>query len=397
MALYQIFTPPSLDSLDLTTPGDTEEMAKYAGAIRQAKSIITQVFLAEHYPTGKHRELGEVLAANSVGGDKIMQHSSDDSRRAISTNHIRDRAVTVDKLALSSLDGSLIVKGSIGNDQLGQLCVDTGNIKTGAITSLLLGANSVNASHIGAGQVNGVHLAVDSLGGNKISDKTINPYKVYMAPGSLLCGGAGGGGAACVPTGLFSIAVTEGTAGNPGSVEFKVAAGRTILPFAHIDEKGSNGGSYTDGLREHVWTPRIINSVTASICIVYDIAGLVTTRESNKIVLTKAGTYFCMGFATAFATEKHQVRLRNLTNDRTELVGTVVDASRTSGCNAQSQSSFAGLVTTLTDREVVQLQHYVATSMPAAAPLAESCLGKGFAVSTGEDSVLASILFIQLT
>ncbi len=87
-------------------------------------------------PTAKIADLGITLAkmaADSVNADKLTDSATTDSVRAVTTNHIRDKAVTDTKLSSSS---------SVNGDR----AVDTNHIKTDAVTQAKIADNAVGAA-----------------------------------------------------------------------------------------------------------------------------------------------------------------------------------------------------------------------------------------------------------
>ena len=92
------------------------------------------------------------------------------------------------------------------------------------------------------------------------------------------------------------------------------------MPYAKLSDTkatGTNGGTFTTG----GWRTRTINTEDN------DIAGIVSI-SANQFTLS-AGTYRIRATATAYAVGQNQLRLRNVTDATTTLVGTSCYATGT--------------------------------------------------------------------
>jgi hypothetical protein len=131
---------------------------------------------------------------------------------------------------------------------------------------------------------------------------------------------------------------------------------------------GSNGGSVVASS----WQTRVLNTVD-------DSTGIVTSLASNQFVLP-AGTYFIEGAAPAFDINAHKIRLRNITDGVTSLVGE--SAYATNGGGDMSYARLYGNLT-ITSAKTFELQHWSA--------LAEATIGLGNPVGSGENEIYAQV------
>lgn len=106
--------------------------------------------------------------------------------------------------------------------------------------------------------------------------------------------------------------------------------------------QGTHGGTFTAG----AWRTRDINDEQAD-------AELICTIASNQITLL-AGTYRCLVSAPAYDCYNHQIRVQNITDTATLLMGTSEYAR--SG-NYVCNRSFAAGEFTLDDTKVIEIQH----------------------------------------
>ncbi|KKN42645.1 hypothetical protein LCGC14_0710970 [marine sediment metagenome] len=101
-----------------------------------------------------------------------------------------------------------------------------------------------------------------------------------------------------------------------------------------------DGGTFTNG----AWQTRDINEEVAD-------PGGHASISGNQITLA-AGTYRCQISAPAYATRRHQVRLQNITDVATEVLGTSSYAYTTDQCRTFLSGRF-----TIADTKVFEVQH----------------------------------------
>lgn len=183
------------------------------------------------------------------------------------------------------------------------------------------------------------------------------------------------------PTGPTGAAVTgpTGPTGATGPTGPEVGTSR-IATFADQKTSGTNGGTFTGGSYQ---------TRTLQTTITNGISGC--SLSSNQVTLP-AGTYYVHAYGTtgAAATQVgyHKLRLQNVTDATTLLIG--VNAISSSAASARpATSAFLEGVFTLSASKAVELQHRCATTV--------STEGFGTATSFGDDEVYASITFIKLS
>jgi len=179
------------------------------------------------------------------------------------------------------------------------------------------------------------------------------------------------------PGAKLEIAGTSGVDGikfPDGSIQTTSATGHILITHevtSRWREKrqrltnGTNAGSSVTG-----WQTRPLNSKKI------DTNSLVSL-SSNRVTFT-AGTYYCQATAPAFGANNHKLRLRNVTDNVTLIVGSSEYAYQPSiiGNTARLVGQF-----TIAAGKALELQHYIA--------YARANDGLGTSVSSGEVEVYA--------
>ena len=161
------------------------------------------------------------LANDAVTADKLADHVSVDASRAVGTNHIKDDAVTGDKIAANTITASNIVAGTLTGSNLGtgtitsdniqngsidtedladaaiddqklashasvdaNRAVGTNHIKDSAITASKIGTGAIIANKIGALQVGNSAMAADAITTAKIADNQVTIAKLAVTDGT---------------------------------------------------------------------------------------------------------------------------------------------------------------------------------------------------------------------
>lgn len=120
--------------------------------------------------------------------------------------------------------------------------------------------------------------------------------------------------------------------------------------FATISDQkssGTVGGTFTSG----AWQTRTLNTLV-------DTSGIVTTLASNQFILS-SGEYYIEGSAPAVATDRHQTKIRNITDSTDSLIGTSERA--TAGTTDQTRSFIQGTMI-ITSAKTFELQHRCETT-----------------------------------
>lgn len=125
-------------------------------------------------------------------------------------------------------------------------------------------------------------------------------------------------------------------------------------------------------------------TATRTLNTIVDSTGIVTSLASNQFTLP-AGTYHIDASAPAQSTAAHRIRLRNITDSTTSLLGS--SETSTNASTVTSSSRIVGELT-ITSSKVFELQHYTTTAQPTN--------GFGIASGTGENEVYAQVKIIRI-
>ena len=131
---------------------------------------------------------------------------------------------------------------------------------------------------------------------------------------------------------------------------------------------GTNAGTFNNGS----WVTRELNTELADTDNIVSIT-------TNQFTLA-AGSYLIKASAPAYQVDGHQVRLYNVTDTATAIVGEITYTSTTSG--AQIRSALSGRIT-ITESKTFELQHRCTTGR------ANNGLGNG--VDFGEVNLYAMV------
>lgn len=155
------------------------------------------------------------------------------------------------------------------------------------------------------------------------------------------------------------------------------SSGGSALDLLHVrDEKasGTDGGAFNNG----AWQTRTLNTTSTNT-----ISG--ASLASNQITLP-AGTFEIDASAPGFLVREHKVRLQNITDGTTVLVGTSEFTLNTD--TVQTRSTVKGRFT-LAGSKVLELQHRCNTTRAGN--------GFGAASSFGVVEVYAEVLIRQVS
>ena len=176
-------------------------------------------------------------------------------------------------------------------------------------------------------------------------------------------------------TGISSVDLPDNTVQTADIADDAVTAGKlsgkTFVSYAIIaDQKaaGTNAGTFTAGS----WVTRELNTELA------DPDGIVSIA-TNQFTLG-AGSYLIKASAPAYQVDSHQVRLYNVTDTATAIVGYISYTNSSSG--AQTRSELSGRIT-ITDTKVFELQHRSNAT--------KSNNGLGSGVNFGEPNLYAMV------
>ncbi|HKI62889.1 MAG TPA: hypothetical protein VKA31_11400 [Mariprofundaceae bacterium] len=156
-----------------------------------------------------------------------------------------------------------------------------------------------------------------------------------------------------------------------------LASGGGALDTLHVQEQQADGnpaGGFTSG----AWRTRTLNITVANT-----ITG--ASLSSNQITLP-AGTYDIEARAPGYRVDKHQCKLRNITNSVDVIAGS---NSVTSSATSQQVDSFISGRFTIAGTKVLELQHQCQTT--------QGTNGMGIQCSYGVGEVYANVVIRKIS
>jgi hypothetical protein len=144
--------------------------------------------------------------------------------------------------------------------------------------------------------------------------------------------------------------IIERSNGSAWQAYSPTSSGGDYLKYEDQKAQNTSGGTFTSGS----WQTRVINTEVSDV-------GGHGTLASNQITLA-AGTYIIRASAPAFATNRHQARLQNVTDATTVLVGTS-EHTDTQGDGNQSRSWVQGRFT-IGASKALEIQHQCQGTRP---------------------------------
>ncbi len=281
---------------DLTgTVGNAQIAGGAVGTAEIANDAVDVDKLAPNAVVTSNIAAGNVVEASlgndAVTADKLSDHATIDGNRAVGTNHIKDDAVTGDKIAATTITAANIVNGTITGTQIAAGAIASSHIATGtiveadiaddAVTADKLAANSVVSASIVDGTIVEADLANNAVTTNKINGSAVtgNKLAVNAVTTSKI---------ADDQVTIAKLAVTDGTAGQVLTTD-----GSGVLSFANDSTNvgGTAVGGDVTGTVSNITIPA--GSITSAmigvdVIVAEDIANnAITVAElSNNAVET---------------------------------------------------------------------------------------------------------------
>ncbi len=165
--------------------------------------------------------------------------------------------------------------------------------------------------------------------------------------------------------------VTFNASKSPSLVTIPNLAPR-IAYLSDVKPSGTAGGSSVAGTQT-----RTLNTIV-------DNTGIVTSLVANQFVLP-AGTYSIEASAPATSSEQHRIRLRNISDSLTAIVGSSEYIQSTA--NVTTRSLLSGEIT-ITSLKTFELQHYITTI--------RTTNGLGVALASGENEVYSMLKITKI-
>ena len=233
---------------DLTgTVGNAQIAGGAVGTAEIANDAVDVDKLAPNAVVTSNIAAGNVVEASlgndAVTADKLSDHATIDASRAVGTNHIKDDAVTGDKIAATTITAANIVNGTITGTQIAAGTIASSHIATGtiveadiaddAVTADKLAANSVVSASIVDGTIVEADLANNAVTSNKINGSAVTGNKLALNAVTT-------SKIADNQVTIAKLAVTDGTAGQVLTTD-----GSGVLSFAN--DSTNVGGTAVGG------------------------------------------------------------------------------------------------------------------------------------------------------
>jgi len=143
-----------------------------------------------------------------------------------------------------------------------------------------------------------------------------------------------------------------------------------------VKANGVAGGTFTSG----AWRTRDLNELTGNTDFI--------TVSSNQITL-ETGVYLIFASAPTFRVDESKIRLRNITDGATLLVGSLANSENGTGTgNDQSNSIVMGEIT-ISTQKILEIQHYFRTT--------QATNGFGQPYGIGENEVYTQVKITKIT
>lgn len=145
-----------------------------------------------------------------------------------------------------------------------------------------------------------------------------------------------------------------------------------IAYLSDVKPGGTGGGTSSTG------------NQTRTLNTIVDPTGIVTSLTANQFTL-QAGSYCIEATAQAYKATGHRIRIRNITDSTTSIIGS---GSYTSAADVVDTHSIlkGGLI--ITSAKTFELQHYIGAGV--------ATVGLGNATSTGESEVYAQVKIVRI-
>jgi hypothetical protein len=356
------------------------------------------------------------IADDGVTADKLADHATIDANRAVTTNHVRDGAITPVKLSDAAKGAQVLnlgltasvasnaltvaLKGADGNNPSSTnpvyIAFRSSTAATGtpvirsatAATSVVVSSGST-LGHTSATDMYVYVYAIDNAGTVElaVSSSLFDEGTLVSTTGEGGAGAADSGGVMYSTTARSNVACrllgrlksNQATAGTWASSISEIAlppfrARNAIAYVTDQQSNGTNGGASSAGSQL-----RVLNTVS-------DPDGIGVTLSLSQFTLP-AGKYRIRAHAPAYGSNRHKIKLRNVTDGADAIIGTT--GYSLSGANAtQTDSHLCGVVS-ITTSKAFGVYHYT--------EVAQAANGLGTATSWGTVEIYAHVEIERLS
>lgn len=256
-------------------------------------------------------------------------------------------------------------------------------IVAGSVPASALVAGSITSSLITAGTITGTQIAAATITGDNLVNNTITATQVadgILPVGKMLGGGVGGKLWVTQTSGGLSEVAVSGVVTMDQTGAFAFAGSGTqqaVAIFADIETTGTDGGTFTSG----AWQTRKLNSTVIDSNSLFNLS-------ANVISVSTPGLYYVKAWSVGYKCDNHQVRLYDPTNSVELAAGCAAFAAQTSPFGeTRSELEFVlRLVPSAT--QSMRLEHQCQTT--------EASDGLGKNTGFGSNNVFSMVTIIKL-
>lgn len=227
------------DIFSSTNPPNTEAVKLGALRIRELKAIL-QNTLGRIYSLSTTDSTSATVTeiSNCISGTMLKSSGSDDTQRAVSTNHIKDTAVSTSKIQDTAVTAAKLAADAVTTAKILDSNVTTAKIADGAVTTAKIADDGVTQAKIADKEICPEHALRPR--------KWVRFKKVTISAGDLVR--TSNVVTATLADHRLQIGDTvfiEGTSGSSFDGTFTVASvpSSSTFTYAHVGSNGSNSGT----------------------------------------------------------------------------------------------------------------------------------------------------------
>jgi len=332
----------SANDLDVATPLDGASVAEVYKSIRQIKSVLKNVILRAHLPSGAARADGSISAASLADG-------------AVNSAILADLSVLLRHMAVDSVGAEQMLDNSIETAHIIDGAVETDKLAANSVTSSKLDRDSVDTNALRKSDTDAVRpVTSDTIRNDSVTDEKITDVGLQK-----LTGGADGD--MLFKVGGVWTAVNSGgdLTYDPVTGLFSVASGLDLATFGDQKTSATNGGDGTVA----TWNQRDLGALVDTSNIQTFIGNAFTLLE---------GEYFFYAEVPACDVGLHRAKLMKTASSDSAETTVVLGTSINSISRDTSTSILCGGFEVTDVNDTYEIQHYLTSSVVAGRDFGEA-------------------------